>query len=68
MESLTSELPQNLANTKMTALITYIIKLLTPTPPQSIYKITILGYEGAGEESLLRGLTDKGAPKKPTAT
>ncbi|KAJ5993730.1 hypothetical protein N7451_009454 [Penicillium sp. IBT 35674x] len=42
--------------------MTYITNLFTPTPPQPTYKIAILGYEGAGKQSLLRGLTDKGAP------
>jgi hypothetical protein len=46
----------------MSVLIAYITIFLTPTLPQPIYKVAILGYEGAGKQSLLRGLTDKGAP------
>ena len=36
--------------------------LPSPNPPQPRYKIAILGYEKAGKQSLLRGLTEKGAP------
>ncbi|KAJ5923291.1 hypothetical protein N7454_008536 [Penicillium verhagenii] len=46
----------------MATFLSYITNLFTPTPPQPTYKIAILGYEGAGKQSLLRGLTDKGAP------
>lgn len=48
----------------MAAVMTYITNLFTPAPPQPTYKIAILGYEGAGKQSLLRGLTDNGAPIK----
>lgn len=57
-------LSQSPLNAEMSALINWTTNLFTPTPPQPIYKIAILGYEGAGKQSLLRGLTDKGAPIK----
>lgn len=41
----------------------YVNYLLpSANPPQPRYKIAILGYEKAGKQSLLRGLTEKGAP------
>ncbi|KAJ5646781.1 hypothetical protein N7490_003153 [Penicillium lividum] len=43
------------------SLLSYLTSLLT-RPPQPTYKIAILGYDRGGKQSLLRGLTDKGAP------